>query len=264
MDTAQQQQQQQQQQTEHRPKLTGGGAATSDSKYVVMLENFEGGNVYGKPLGRSCRRGMALRFASAVATRMALGHDYRPGVDGDVFYDPVINGEEPRDEYLRWMTDGEAAALKPEENMGGVFVAGIVHVSDAATLLRGCRRIKRRYCVYDTELTVFDLMEMETEGDQELARLMHMPLPPLGAPEAQAADQRRSSSSSALVSVGGGAFDGGVTSTEVMARKYLPPCGSAALRQPQPQQCARRAVATPTPQTIATTTVIEEEPAADA
>lgn len=194
---------QSQPQQQQQPKLTGGGPPTTDSRFIVTLENFEGSNIYGKPLGRSCRKGYAMKFASAVATRMALGHDYRPDVDGDVFYDPVINGSEPTDEYLRWMTDEESAALKPEENVGGVFVAGIVHVSDSNTLLRGCRRIKRRFCVYDTELTVFDLMAMETEGDQELARLMKMPLPPLGAPEAQSST-------------------GGVSSGELMARKYLP------------------------------------------
>lgn len=138
--------------------------------YVVQVESFDG-KIMAKPLAKSESKRHAYKFMEYVAAREMLGRDWNASEDGDVFYDPVFNCEEPDGEYLRWMTEEEVAELNPitEGNAGASCIGGISHVYNSSRVTKeGYRMMKRRYCTYKVEPTVYDLMESETDGEKKL------------------------------------------------------------------------------------------------
>ncbi|MDD5753157.1 MAG: hypothetical protein PHN45_00185 [Methylococcales bacterium] len=150
--------------------------ASNEYTYVLQMENFTG-NVMAKPLGQSRSNQYIHKFSIYVASRELIGKDWNPREDPNIFYDPSIDSVEPRCEYLRWMNDEEIEELKTLYYIGATCTSGMLHISDSSnTTHDGHRKIRRRYCIYQVQCTIYDLMAMETEGDRALANMVGTPL----------------------------------------------------------------------------------------
>ena len=135
---------------------------TPVSSFVLQVESFEG-TINAIVLGQSRSKAHICTFATYVASHEMLGKDWDVKTDGNIFFDPRIDAREPSGDYLRWMLPTEIAEFNANASKGCDLVHGILHVGDARNCSSdGHRKIKRRYRIFITPVTIYDLMEMES------------------------------------------------------------------------------------------------------